>query len=379
MLASGGIATATTDAQFAEALAPLAKTPLAHYLRRGPRIRQGAEARDAWRPDARWLLGALWSLRYDHARARRRASEARGRRAARDRRPRVRAPLDRRRGDRPALQRRARGRRRGVGLGRDRRLQEPRARAGRRRCSTIAASTTRGRAARRSSSPSSISTRCRRAYNIGAVHVQLLAPRSGRLAARLRDVARPRARGLQLRARDGARADAAQHQRDVDLPRCSRARSRARRQRRRAQARGRQPRSAISTASALTRRRSSSRCSRRRRRASCYQLAAQHGAAQGGIADALELAREGAGRGRGRGGRPRHRAQRATQIIDARAASSRCSRTGAARERRSTRAMTWGSRWRLIDPGNTDDRSPARRAAARGRRSAQARGASCRR
>jgi hypothetical protein len=64
-LASGGIATATTDAQFAEALAPasITKTTLARYLLAGraygknPKpARMAPETRDG-------LIGALWSLR----------------------------------------------------------------------------------------------------------------------------------------------------------------------------------------------------------------------------------------------------------------------------------------------------------------------------
>ncbi|HEY5923050.1 MAG TPA: VIT domain-containing protein [Kofleriaceae bacterium] len=69
-LASGGIATATTDAQFAEALAPasITKTPLARYLVAGraygkaPKpARMTPESRDG-------LIGALWSLRSVQAR-----------------------------------------------------------------------------------------------------------------------------------------------------------------------------------------------------------------------------------------------------------------------------------------------------------------------
>jgi tetratricopeptide (TPR) repeat protein len=63
-LASGGIATASTDEQFAAALAPLAKEPIARYLIAGraygknPKpARMAPETRDG-------QLGALWSLRY---------------------------------------------------------------------------------------------------------------------------------------------------------------------------------------------------------------------------------------------------------------------------------------------------------------------------
>jgi len=63
VLASGGIATSTTDAQFAAALAPLAKQPLARYLLAGRAYGKAPSPTKLVPPGHDGLLGALWTLR----------------------------------------------------------------------------------------------------------------------------------------------------------------------------------------------------------------------------------------------------------------------------------------------------------------------------
>jgi tetratricopeptide (TPR) repeat protein len=69
-LASGGIATASTDAQFAEALAPasITKTPLAHYLLAGRAWGKNQKPARMTPETREGLVGALWSLRSVQAR-----------------------------------------------------------------------------------------------------------------------------------------------------------------------------------------------------------------------------------------------------------------------------------------------------------------------
>jgi hypothetical protein len=63
VLASGGIATATTDAELSAALAPLATTPVARYLVAG-RAYGKSQTPARMRPEIRdGMLGALWTLR----------------------------------------------------------------------------------------------------------------------------------------------------------------------------------------------------------------------------------------------------------------------------------------------------------------------------
>ncbi|HEY5948786.1 MAG TPA: tetratricopeptide repeat protein, partial [Kofleriaceae bacterium] len=70
-LASGGIATSTTDAQLASALAvtSIAKTPLAHYLIAGRAYGKAPRAARMKPETKEGVLGALWSLRYAEATA----------------------------------------------------------------------------------------------------------------------------------------------------------------------------------------------------------------------------------------------------------------------------------------------------------------------
>jgi predicted Zn-dependent protease len=63
VLASGGIATATTDKQFADALAPLATEPVARYLLAGRAYRKTPGAARLAPESKDGMLGALWSLR----------------------------------------------------------------------------------------------------------------------------------------------------------------------------------------------------------------------------------------------------------------------------------------------------------------------------